>query len=71
MQSDWKHSNMALIFKGGKREDPLNYRPVSLTSVMAKMCEEVIKESWKKHVEENNMISERATWIQERKILCC
>ncbi len=40
---DWKRANIAPIFKGGRKEDPLNYRPVSLTSLVAKICEKIIK----------------------------
>lgn len=41
---EWKRANIVLIHKGGKRTEPLNYRPVSLTSVVGKICEIVIKE---------------------------
>ncbi len=34
---DWKRANIVPIYKGGSKEDPLNYRPVSLTSIVAKM----------------------------------
>ncbi|KAJ7400019.1 hypothetical protein BTVI_109453 [Pitangus sulphuratus] len=31
-QADWKLANTVPVFKKGKKEDPRNYRPVSLTS---------------------------------------
>ena len=55
--ADWKRANVVPIYKGGKREDPMNYRPVSLTSVVAKICERVVKDKWMKHLEENDMLS--------------
>ena len=34
--SDWKHANVAPIYKKGEKYDPANYRPVSLTCVASK-----------------------------------
>ena len=56
---DWKRANVVPIFKSGKKEEPLNYRPVSLTSLVAKLCERVFKERWSKYLEEMNIITER------------
>ena len=55
---EWKRANIVPIYKGGRREDPLNYRPVSLTSVVGKLCEKVIKEAWMEHLERNNILTD-------------
>ncbi|CAM5144659.1 unnamed protein product [Natator depressus] len=53
---DWKKANAVPIFKKGKKEDPGNYRPVSLISVPGKIMEQVLKESILKHLEERKVI---------------
>ena len=62
---DWKRSNIVPIFKGGDREDPLNYRPVSLTSVVCKICEKIIRKRWIRYLEGNEMISQRQFGFRE------
>ena len=36
---DWRIANATLVFKKGKKENPGNYRPVSLTSTPGKVME--------------------------------
>jgi hypothetical protein len=39
---DWKKANVIPIFKKGDRSEALNYRPVSLTSVVCKLAEKCL-----------------------------
>ena len=54
----WKRANIVPIYKGGKKTEPQNYRPVSLTSVVGKICEIVIKEKWVEYLEKNKIIND-------------
>ncbi len=55
---DWKLANVTPIYKGkGSRHDRANYRPISLTSVICKVMEKVIRSSVFSHLIDNNLIS--------------
>ncbi|KAK4818854.1 hypothetical protein QYF61_020073 [Mycteria americana] len=51
--ADWRLANVTPIFKKGRKEDPGNYRPVSLTSVLGKLMEQIILSATTRHVENN------------------
>jgi len=53
---DWRKGNVTPIFKKGKKEDPGNYRQVSLTSILGKMMEQLLLEVISKQVEEKKVI---------------
>ena len=42
--SEWKEANITPLFKKGSRNKPANYRPVSLTSVVCKLLETLIRD---------------------------
>ncbi|KAK4820376.1 hypothetical protein QYF61_025452 [Mycteria americana] len=54
--ADWRLANVTPIYKKGRKEDPGNYRPVSLTSVPGKLMEQIILSAITWHVENNQGI---------------
>uniref|UniRef100_A0A8B9BSL0 Reverse transcriptase domain-containing protein n=1 Tax=Anser brachyrhynchus TaxID=132585 RepID=A0A8B9BSL0_9AVES len=53
---DWQLANMTPIYKKGRRVDPGNYRPVSLTSAPGKLMEQIILKVITRHLQGNQAI---------------
>ena len=54
--TDWKQANVTPIFKKGSTFDPGNYRPVSLTSVVCKVMESLVRDSIVDHLNLNDLL---------------
>ena len=50
----WKEANVVALFKKGSKMDPLNYRPVSLTSILCKVYEKLIRRHIWQFVKDSN-----------------
>ena len=53
---DWKRANVVPIHKCGTKGEPVNYRPISLTSVIVRIMERVIKQKMLAHLKINKLI---------------
>ena len=47
---EWNVAEITPIFKKGSKHDPTNYRPVSLTSIISKLCESLVKDEIVEHL---------------------
>jgi ribonuclease P/MRP protein subunit RPP40 len=56
--TDWKDATITALFKKGNRSEPGNYRPVSLTSILCKILESIIKDKIVEHLQVFNLIND-------------
>ena len=54
---EWRDAHITAIHKKGSKADPGNYRGVSLTCVIGKMLERMVKEDLDVYVEKNGLMS--------------
>ena len=54
---EWKSANVTPIFKKGSKSVPGNYRPISLTSVVCKLMETIIRNIIVKHLKEKGLLN--------------
>ena len=53
----WKEAHVIPLFKKGKKSQPGNYRPVSLTSIVCRIMESIIRDNLIIHMNSNNLFS--------------
>ena len=53
----WKEAHVTPIYKKGDKHNPSNYRPVSLTSVVCKVMEMVVRDWLVDHMTKNSLFS--------------
>lgn len=56
LPQQWKDANIAPVHKKGSRNAVENYRPISLTSVIGKILESVVRDSLLEHLCENDIL---------------
>ena len=65
--NEWKLANVTPIFKKGNKSLPANYRPISLTSVVCKLMETVIRNKIVTFLEENKIIKDSQHGFRNRR----
>ena len=66
----WKDANITPIHKKGKRTVAGNYRPISLTSVICKVMERIVRDEMMSHLSRNGLISsEQHGFVRRRSCL--
>lgn len=77
LPDEWKLANVTPIFKKGKRCEANNYRPVSLTCIICKILESIIRDNLLNHFLRNHLFNDkqygfikgRSTTMQLLKVL--
>ena len=55
---EWRDAEVTPIFKKGSKAEPANYRPVSLTVIVGKVMERLVKNTLMDYVEKNGHLSD-------------
>ena len=56
--TDWKIANVIPIHKKGDKTEPGNYRPISLTSIICKLMETIIRSKMENYLYGNNILGD-------------
>jgi len=59
LPSEWKYANITPLHKKGPRTEVGNYRPVSLTNIVCKLMESIIRDNMMNHFIINRLFSNR------------
>ena len=65
--SDWRDANIVPIYKKGDKQQPSNYRPVSLTSISCKIMEHIVHSSIMDHFERHNILCDQQHGFRKRR----
>ena len=65
--ADWKRATITPIFTKGLCNDPTNYRPISLTSIICKVLERIIYSHIISHLECHNVLNNAQFGFRQRR----
>ena len=67
--NDWKKAEVTAIFKKGSKQNPGNYRPVSLTCIVCKILESFIRDAIVSHMKANNLFVECQHGFRKKQVM--
>ncbi|VDL89504.1 unnamed protein product [Schistocephalus solidus] len=62
---DWKLEHIKPLYKSGRRVSVTTYRPISLTCILGKVMERIIKSELVKFLETHNFLSNCQNWFRK------
>ena len=65
--NEWRHANVAPVFKKGDRSRASNYRPVSLTSICCKTMEHIMHSNILSHLEKHGILTDYQHGFRKRR----
>ena len=69
VRSEWKEANITPVFKKGSRNKPENYRLVSLTSVVCKLIETLIRDHMVEFLVKTKINKHISRWVPKSKVM--
>jgi len=54
--SEWKHSHITPVHKGGPTSDPGNFRPISVVPVLAKILKKIVSALLSDYFEQHSLL---------------
>ena len=57
LPDDWKKADITALHKKGDKQNPENYRPISLTSICSKILERIIRDKMEVYLISNDLLS--------------
>lgn len=54
--NDWKHAKVTPAYNAGAKDDPDNYRPISVLPIISKISENAVYQQQQNFLEENRLL---------------
>jgi len=63
----WTRADITALHKGGSRHDPKKFRPISITSLLCRILETIVKTSATQHFDDEDYISDKQHGFRSRR----